>query len=142
MKLSNTQKKYWYLFLIMISFMGIVLEVYLFSTESWSSLNKMNKFGRFVLPIIFLNGLISGIIKFIKITYSKKGWKACLQPCIAASGARRCNFSYISLSALVLRLTRSKNLFGNFIIIFLFIISAGQTIFNFPTCGNAKRWPQ
>jgi hypothetical protein len=57
----------------MISFMGIVLEVYLFSTESWSSLNKMNKFGRFVLPIIFLNGLISGIIKFRKITYSKKG---------------------------------------------------------------------
>ena len=45
----------------------------------------------------------------------------------------------MSLSASVFGLTRSKNIFDNFITIFLFSISAGQTVFNFPTCGNAKR---
>ena len=57
-------------------------------------------------------------------------------------GAGHCNFGYISLSALVWGGTRSKNLFANFIIIFLKIISTGQTFFKTPTCGNAERYAQ
>jgi len=39
-------------------------------------------------------------------------------------------------------MTRSKKLFINFIITFLFSIAAGLTVFKTHTCVNAKRWQQ
>jgi hypothetical protein len=50
--------------------------------------------------------------------------------------------SATSHSALVCGWTRSKKLFDNFILTFLFIIAAGQTFFKYPNFGNAKRWWQ
>jgi hypothetical protein len=55
------------------------------------------------------------------------------QQCITKVGARRGDFAFGSLSALVLGLPLSRKLFGNFIITFLFVMVAGQTFSNIPT---------
>jgi hypothetical protein len=54
---------------------------------------------------------------------------------------RKCGLGIVT-SAVVRGLTLSKKHFDNFIILFLFSISAGQTVFKTYTCVNAKRYAQ
>jgi len=56
-----------------------------------------------------------------------------LQHQFCKSLAGRCYFGCVSLSISVWGLTRSENLFANFIFVFLFGIAAGQTNFKFQT---------